>query len=302
MLKPWRIPKVKATNHLKDMKHLLSLFLGLALLGGQTFAQGDAVNLQDSTGLPGDNFSLEGALAQFKEATSMEDFEQRLNTEANNVNNLDLNQDGETDYVRVEDHAEGNAHAIVLQVAVNETEAQDIAVIELEKNGDASAMVQIVGDEEIYGEQTIVEPSDDVQVEKAGGRGPAAEDLTLRPAVVVNVWAWPSVRFVYAPAYRPWVSPWHYRHYPGWYRPWRVHPWRRHYIGCAPFRLRYRPVTVHRVVVAHGVYRPHRHTSVVVVNRYRPARDHYRANRVTVVKGPKGHTKAVVVHKGPRRR
>jgi hypothetical protein len=288
------------------MKHFLSLLTGLALIAGHTFAQGgEAVNLQDSTGMPGDNFSLAGALKQFQEATSMEDFEQRLNTEANGVNNLDLNQDGETDYIRVEDHSEGNAHAIVLQVPVNETESQDIAVIELEKTGAETAVLQILGDEEIYGEQIIVEPGDaepgNMESENPSGRGPYSPEIIDRPAVVVNVWRWPSVRFVYAPAYRPYVSPWRWRHYPGWYKPWRPAPWRRHWVVCTPFRAHFRPITTHRVVVAHGIYRPHRRTSVVVVNHYGPARNHYRANRVTVVKGPRGN-KAVVVHKKPARR
>ena len=283
------------------MKPILSLIAALTLITGQAFAQGESVNLQDSTGLPGDNFSLAGALAQFKEASSMEDFEQRLNTEANGVNNLDINQDGETDYIRVEDHMDGNVHAIVLQVPVNENESQDIAVIEIEKTGDANAMLQIVGDEEIYGEQTIVEPSDEEAI-KSGGKGPYFPEIVDQPAVVVNVWLWPSVRVVYAPGYRPYVSPWRWRVYPGWYHPWRPAPWRRHWVVCAPFRVHYRPCVTHRVVVAHGVYRPHRRTSVVVVNHYRPARDRHRATHVTVVKGPRGRNKAVVVHKGPRGR
>lgn len=266
------------------------------------FPQSETMPRPDSTGLPGDHFSLEAALFQFQQATSIEDFEQRINTEANGVNNLDLDGNGETDYVRVEDHAEGDAHAFVLQVPVSEAESQDIAVIELEKNGAESAVVQIVGDEEVYGEPYIVEPSDvgAAPVDK-GGRGPDAAELRVQP-VVVNVWLWPSVRFVYASAYRPWVSPWRYRVYPGWWRPWRPLPWRRHWALCAPHRAHFRPCPTHRVVVAHRIYTPHRRTSVVVVNRYAPARSHYHAHRVTVVKGPRGRNKAVVVHRAPRGR
>lgn len=283
------------------MKTSITLLICLGLIAGQAFAQVDAVGVSDSTGLAGDNFSLEGALAQFKDATSIEDFEQRLNSEASGVNNLDLNGDGETDYIRVEDHAQGDAHAFVLQVPINETESQDIAVIELEKNGDASAILQILGDEEIYGNQVIVEPSDEEQ-EIKGGRGPEMPEIVTVPAIIVNVWGWPTVRFVYAPAYRPWVSPWRWRHYPAAYHPWHPVAWRVHHARTARWRAHHRIVTTHRVTVAHGLYLPHRHTSVVVVNRYRPARDHYRNNHVTVVKGPRGQTKAVVVHKGPRRR
>jgi hypothetical protein len=46
----------------------------------------------------------------------------------------------------------------VLQAVVSENEKQDIAVIEIEKTGDTTAVLQIIGDEDIYGEQVIVEP------------------------------------------------------------------------------------------------------------------------------------------------
>ncbi|MBL0110193.1 MAG: hypothetical protein IPP42_04700 [Saprospiraceae bacterium] len=56
-----------------------------------------------------------------------------LNQDDNHVNNLDLNDDGEVDYIRVIDNMDGDAHALVLQVVVSATENQDIAVIEIEK-------------------------------------------------------------------------------------------------------------------------------------------------------------------------
>ena len=114
---------------------------------------------QDSTGLPGDHFSLQGALDMFKNASSPEDFEKLINTSAKNVNNLDLNNDGEVDYIKVIDNPGNNGHAFILQVAVSETENQDIAVIELEKTGDTTAILQIIGDEDVFGEQVIVEAS-----------------------------------------------------------------------------------------------------------------------------------------------
>lgn len=107
----------------------------------------------DSTGNPGDNFSLEGALSLFKDAEDLEAFEKALNTESSEVNNLDLNEDGEVDYIRTEDFTEGDVHAIVLQAVLGEDEMQDIAVIEIEKTGAEEAVLQIVGDEEIYGEE-----------------------------------------------------------------------------------------------------------------------------------------------------
>src|SRR5882757_6101916 len=83
--------------------------------------------------VPGDNFSLEGALELFKKSKSPQEFEQLLNSPDSKVNNLDLNGDGETDYVRVTDRNEGNVHAFILSAVVSANENQDVAVIELEK-------------------------------------------------------------------------------------------------------------------------------------------------------------------------
>lgn len=231
----------------------------------------------DSTGLPGDNFSLEGALELFKKASSPEDFEKLLNTESNTVNNLDLNEDGEIDYIRVVDNMDGDVHAIVLQVPMSEKESQDIAVIEIEKQGEENAILQIIGDENIYGEQRIVEPFEEETKSGKGGGGPSMEVEVDR--VVVNVWFWPSVRFVYTPGYRVWVSPWRWRLYPAWWSPWRPFPFRTYHLRIAPFRPRYHVVTTHRVVRAHKVYAPRRAHSKVVHSR-----------TTTVVKNKNGKT------------
>ena len=265
---------------------LLLCCTAMLLLGAGTARSQDT----DSTGLPGDHFSLQGALEMFKKASSIEDFEKLINTESNNVNNLDLNADGDIDYVKVIDKTENGAHAFVLQVAVSATENQDIAVIELEKDGDESAVLQIVGDEEIYGEQMIVEPSDGTNddEESPAKNGPSISDLNN---IVVNVWLWPSVRFVYRPAYIPWVSPWRWRVYPTWWHPWHPLAWRVFHPRVIVYHPYCRVVHTHRVIVAHRVYTPFRSTSVFVHTRHVTAVAHYRNTRTvrTVrVAGPRG--------------
>jgi hypothetical protein len=267
----------------------------LLLLSSLPLLHAQDASADDSTGVPGDHFSLQGALEMFKKASSPEEFEKLINTQDNNVNNLDLNGDGETDYIRVVGKMEKDAHVFALQVPVSEKESQDIAVIELEKTGDETAVVQIVGDEDIFGEQTIVEPSegaDDDAVDDAGGKGQphfaASAGYVMPPVVVINVWGWPCVRFVYAPAYTVWVSPWRWRTYPGWWRPWRPVAWRVFH----PFRARYRTgyvvVHTHRVVRAHRVYTPVRTTSTVVRSRHGASVKHYRVTRTTVKTRPGG--------------
>lgn len=246
-----------------------------------------ATSQTDTTGLPGDHFSLEAALEQFRNADSMEAFEKALNTEENHVNNLDLNEDGKIDYIKVYDTMEDDVHAITLQVDIEKNEAQDIAVIEIEKTGEESAVLQIIGDQEIYGENVIVEPYEE---ETTGGNGgPAGYDKTMR--LIVNVWIWPSVRFIYAPRYRVWRSPWYWGFYPRWFSPWRPHPIQVFYPWRRPFRTHYQVVAIHRVPRAHRVYVPRRRTSAIVHKRYNaPARKSavtHRSSTTIVKKGDK---------------
>ncbi len=244
----------------------------------------------DSTGLLGDHFSLEGALDLLKSAEDIEAFEKALNQENNSVNNLDLNEDGQIDYIRVVDHLEGDVHAIVLQALIGDKEAQDIAVIEVERTGEEEAMLQIYGDEVLYGEDYIVEPYD--VAAEGGNGGPDAEYHFTR--VVVNVWFWPSIRFIYRPAYRVYVSPFYWGYYPNWWRPWRPRPWRSFHARTIVFRPRYRVATTHRVVRARRIYTPRRTTSTVVVRRSRttvrvtPRRT--TVTRTTTTVGKRGNT------------
>lgn len=266
----------------------LAAFLFAASLSAQD------VNPADSTGLPGDGFSLEGAIELFKKAESPEAFEKMLNTEDNSVNNLDLNEDGQTDYIRVVDNMDKDVHAIVLQVPVSESESQDIAVIEIEKTGAESATLQIVGDEDIFGTQTIAEPFEE-ETQQSGKNGPAMNQPPVR--IVVNVWLWPPVRFMYRPGYVVYASPWRWRAYPGWWRPWRPHPWRVFHVRVRPYRAHCHVVTVHRVGRAHAVYAPRRTHSTVVhtrtTTRVQAGRGHAtRTTTTTTVQGPRGHTAA----------
>ena len=262
----------------------LLLTVGLLFALSPIFSQSSAKT--DSTGLPGDDFSLEGALELFKKAGSPEEFEKLLNAEDNHVNNLDLNGDGDIDYIKVIDHMEKDVHALVLQAIISASENQDIAVLEIEKDGDESAVLQIIGDEEIYGDAVIVEPAED----KDGMKSKKGPSISEDEVLVVNVWYWPSVRYIYAPVYRPWVSPWRWRNYPGWWRPWRPLGWHVFH----PFRVHYRTgyivAPLHRVTRAHRVYTPVRVSSVTVRTRHHSAVNNYRVNRTrTTVTAGRGN-------------
>lgn len=267
----------------------------------------------DSTGLPGDNFSLQGALQMFQKAGSPEEFEKLVNSADNNVNNLDLDGDGETDYIRVIDKTGKNVHALVLQVPVSGSEAQDIAVIEIEKTGDTTAVIQIIGDEDIYGEEKIVEPAgegdedDEAFIDHYYDRslsGPNTSFDGMAPArIIVNVWFWPSVRFVYAPVYRPWISPWRWHYYPAWWKPWRPLAWNVWRPRPWVYHRSFVVVHTHRAVRAHAIYRPARVSSVTVRARHASAMGNYRVTRSkTTVTGRRGHsaTHQTTTIQGPR--
>ena len=193
---------------------------------------------------------------------------------------------------------EKNVHAFVLQVAVSEKENQDIAVIELEKTGDANAVLQIIGDEDIYGEQVIVEPGTeladaafDFDPNQSIASGPNPDIASHQTArIVINVWLWPSVRFVYAPRYVVWRSPWKWAHHPGWWRPWKPWAWSVYHPRCARYHRSFMVVHTHRVLHAHRLYRPGRVHSVSVRTRYHASVNHYRVTRTkTTVTGPRGN-------------
>ncbi len=246
----------------------------------------------------GDNFSLEGVLALFKKSNSLEEFEKFINEENNNVNNLDLNGDGDIDYVMVDDIRDGDTHAIVLSTYLNDKEKQDIAVIGIEKTGQESAILQIEGDADLYAENTFVEPSDIVDSSTGGKGGPSISEIKTTQ-VIVNVWFWPSVRYLYAPTYIVWRSPWKWRMYPKWWRPWRSYSYHIFYGRCASHRVFYHRVPARRVVVAHKIYTPRRNSSTIVVHNNRRSsvvRSNGR-NTTIITKNRRGDVKAIRVNK-----
>lgn len=117
------------------------------------FVSVNAFSQEDSTGLPGDNFDLDAALLLFKQSKSLEDFETKLNTERNEINNLDLDGDGQIDYIMVQENVTDRSHVIQLQIAVSSSETQDIAAILIDSDQDGEVKLQMVGDETIYGKR-----------------------------------------------------------------------------------------------------------------------------------------------------
>ena len=137
------------------------LFLSIALIGSlMCIPNSSQDQIKDSLGLPGDNFNLYAVLNIFQQCKTLEEFEKKLNSADTKVNNIDLNGDHKIDYIKVVDNMNGTAHDIVLKDEINENETQDVTVIEVQKDANGKVAIQIVGDEELYGKNYIVEPKD----------------------------------------------------------------------------------------------------------------------------------------------
>jgi hypothetical protein len=248
--------------------------LGLILLAGPTF--NTFAQESDSTGMPGDNFDLQGALNLFKESKNLEDFEKKLNTEATHVNNLDLDGDNKIDYIRVIDKKDGDNHAILLQVPVNKKENQDIAAIAIEKRSDKEAQLQIIGNETIYGEETIMEPIDEKEINRSSG--PAT--LSAPVVVFVNVWYWPCVQYMYDPFYDPWYSPYYWDYYPSWWYPWRPVYYSVYYQQMYYYHGWCQYTPYYQVPHAHAIYVSNHSNSNTVRKRYEPQRTAFKGRSV----------------------
>lgn len=219
----------------------ITLFLGLFVYSLTSFS------FAADGKMPGDNLDLNAVLDLFKNSKSIEDFENKLNSEKTNINNLDLNEDGFVDYIRVIDYVKDNAHLITLQVAFTADEIQDVAVIELDKQDDKT-VVQIVGDEALYGRDYIIEP------------------VTENPKMAYNANTWTSVQYIYGPQYVVYVSPWYYGFYPHWHRPWRPYSWDVYYGYVHPYYSYYRPCGYYRSYHAHHHYYGHKSYSQTYYN------------------------------------
>ena len=145
-----------------------------------------------------ENLDLEAVASVFGEAENLEDFEKKLNDPETQISNLDLNEDGEVDYLRVIESSKDETHLVTIQAVIEKDKYQDVAVIDVEKDSEGETQVQVVGDVYMYGPDYIITP------------------VYVHPPVVV-VWFW-------GPYYNPWRSPYYYGYYPPYYRPWRPYP------------------------------------------------------------------------------
>ena len=145
------------------------------------------------------NLDLKVVAKLFGEAKNLEEFEMMLNNPDSAFVNLDLNGDGQVDYIRVIETHNGSQHLIVLQSVLAVDIYQDVATIFVEKDEATNQVsVQVIGDEYLYGSNYIIEPV-----------------YVYRP--VIYDWFW-------SPYWTCWNSPWYWGYYPLGWRPWACVP------------------------------------------------------------------------------
>jgi hypothetical protein len=180
------------------MKKSITFLLVMFLIAASNVMAQDVTTVEATSSDISDNLDLEAVASIFGESEDLEDFEKRLNDPETQISNLDLNEDGEVDYLRVVSNSEGDAHLITIQAVLGKDIFQDVATIDVDKDDKGETKVQVVGDVYMYGENYIVEP----------------------------VYVSPPVMYVYfySPHYHPWRSPYYWGYYPPYYRPWHPYP------------------------------------------------------------------------------
>ena len=85
-----------------------------------------------------------------KKAKDAGDFERLLNSQSEAINNIDLNDDGKVDYIKVTEYGSGDKRGFSLTDEISPGKIQEIATIDIER-GTENATVQTTGNPSLYG-------------------------------------------------------------------------------------------------------------------------------------------------------
>ena len=138
-----------------------------------------------------ENLNLRTVATLFGQAKDLEEFEALLNNPDSAYSNLDLNGDGDVDYLRVVETADGSKHLVVIQAVLAKDIYQDVASIFVDKDEEETVTIQVVGDEYVYGTNYIIEPV-----------------YLYRP--LIYDWFWGA-------SWVAWHSPYYWDYYPHWW-------------------------------------------------------------------------------------
>jgi hypothetical protein len=217
------------------MKKSITITFIIVLFVSGLFLKSVGQDTSTRLNLPGDNLNLYAVLKIFQESETLEIFEKKLNAKENNINNLDLNLDHQIDYIKVKDQVDGNVHNIILQDIVNANEVQDVAVIIVEKIQNNQVQIQIIGDEDLYGKDYIIEPNFETKeselnsIPNPGFTAGTSRVIQKVYTSTYTLYNWPIVQYIYLPSYDSWNSPYYWGLYPSYWQPWTPLYWHEYY-------------------------------------------------------------------------
>jgi hypothetical protein len=173
------------------MKRFFAILLVMAFAASSTQHLSAQISVNVRYGLR-DYLDLQAVATAFSQSRNISEFEHQLNDYRNRISNLDLNNDGYIDYLRVEQYSDYDEHVIQIQSVLGRNYYQPVATIYIGYNRYNEEYIQIVGDESIYGRNYILEPV-----------------FRRRPVIVHWLWDFRSPRY---------VSPYYWGYYPRHYR------------------------------------------------------------------------------------
>ena len=104
-----------------------------------------------------EGLNLQAVGELLKKVKDAEGFEELLNSQEEGINNLDLDEDGNVDFIKVTElgdgsqYREGQPSGFSLTVDMGDGQVQEIASIDMERTSD-NVSVQIQGNEQVYGQ------------------------------------------------------------------------------------------------------------------------------------------------------
>jgi len=179
------------------MFKLMTLLTTLLLSLNVSMAKADQnITIIAPTSEVADGLDLYAVSELFKDSANLEQFEAELNNPEYGINNLDLDGNGEVDFIRVVEEIYNDSHLIILQAIIWEDEFHDVATIEIETSENNYSM-HVQGNEVIYGSNYYIAPSH------------------------VHISNWPIMVWISRPVYRPYHSAYYWKSYPRWWQPHR---------------------------------------------------------------------------------
>jgi hypothetical protein len=144
----------------------------------------------------GANLDLQGLGELVKTSQTAQEIESKLNSDGS-INNLDLNNDGSVDYIKVTEYGDGNNKGFSFTVDLPNNETQEVATIQIAR-GDGGAQMNIQGNQQLYGNNNNYQ-----------------SHYSLGDLMIMNY------LFTY---HRPYYSPYRYGYYPRSYHSYRSVP------------------------------------------------------------------------------